>query len=59
MYICSKVRPQSLKSRELIKLVIKLTLKCRNALAFGFTSSTHIYIFVALDIYILKLDSAC
>ena len=29
------------------------TLKCRNALAVGFTLSTHLYFYVALDICIL------
>ena len=30
-------------------------MKCRNAMAFGFTSPTYLYIFVALGIYILNL----
>ena len=33
-------------------------LKCRNALAFGFTAPTHLYFFVALDIYISNMQRA-
>ena len=35
------------------------TLKCRNALALSFTSPTHLYFFVALDICILLMQRAC
>ena len=42
-----------------IKFVFSLHFKVWNALVFGFTSPTHTYFFVGLDIYILKMQCVC